>query len=1222
MNFNLINLSKPTYLETKFSILFFLLISFNSFSQVHINKEWTTETGNPLAYEWKSSITNAYNEIISVGNTLNGANGIDILITKFDGDGNILWQDTFNTSSNNNDYGVAVSEYSNGNICVIGTTDNGTTNNSNTVVLMYDANGSIIWNNTYNSSYNKNDNATALKFDINGNIYIAASSESNFTNYDYLLLKYDASGAFQWEARYDYDSLIEIPLTLEIDANNNIAVTGASASSINNWDYTIAVFNDAGLLVTDERIVMPGIGFDKPMSFKKDGIGNFYITGTSSNNGTNYDIKTIKLNPSYILQWTATIDEATKDDVGNSIDVDGLGNVYVGGYVTLSNNRRQMILVKYDSNGTEIWRHTQCATNTSGDAFIKAIDVKNNNEIYFIGQELGNNNTQDAILCKIDNYGRINYQKKINTQLDDMPMSLNLANDGGVLITSLKNGTTSIYQTLKYKELLLDTSLVWNNINGEPEYMKHQLIVRFQPQAINKSAINNVAGITEIEFGSLDFFLNRFALDKINNTLSPLCTSNGNANNPCGIKVVKIFKDLKTTDTTSINRLGEIIPVPSFWSALLLEFPVNMDIEQIHSLIDTIESVVIYSEPNRIPLPANINYCNDSSFPFQNSLVYNSLYWQLTGNINIEQAWDIVPDGGKQFIRCGVFDTGVDWKHKDFGYDNINPNSSKINDGYDFGTNIKTKSLSQGETDLITSHGTSVTSIIGAQRNNNYMIAGISGGNDSVSNRGISLYNLRILSDSQTLGYTGNSLVNVVDAIKTTTEPLDTLANYKFGLDIQNHSWRYNELLTGIFDYDNNNLMTETVHYVNRKLVTFVASRGNEGKDNLCYPAIIDDDWVLNVGGTGANGCYSHLTNIADPTPINSNTNSSFGHNVDIGAPANNPMIFALKVNNDKQRFDGTSAAAPHVSGVVGLLMSYLDSSKPVYRNLSPEDCEKIIEISAKDDSCHPGWDKFIGAGLLDAGKALQLVQKPNKALTHFGTNLNSNSTKTFSYTKVDSNKLVTIIEHYLFSSAYNTSLPPQKYKVDKYLITGTFNHTLPPNHWADTFWARPSSSNLIQDINSDTLSPREKIKITNCNTSNCTVQGYLYKISDINNSFIEWWPCDINSINDKVKIEYSVLSHLAPLNTRNYTNSNLEISVSPNPTSLQNTISLNLQKDENIKISFYNIFGQNINTIFDGFQTKGKVNYISDISTFPIGIYFYEIKAGNEKQYFKIIKN
>ena len=1183
---------------------------------MHINKVWTTETGNPLAYEWQSNITNANNEIISVGNTINGNFGVDILTTKINGDGSIIWQDTFNTANSFNDYGVSVVEYANGNICVTGITDNGTTNNTNTVIIMYDANGTLLWSNIYNSSFNKNDNATAIKFDANGDIYIAVASETNYTNYDFLLLKYDASGNYQWEARYDYDSLIEIPVALEIDASNNIVITGASASTTTNWDYTMASFSNAGAFISDERLAMPGIGFDNPTSFKKDAIGNLYITGSASSNGIDYNIQTIKLNPSYAIQWAANLDFASKEDIGNSVDVDSLGNVYVGGYITGSNNRKQIILIKYDSNGNYLWRHTQASTNTTGDAFIKAIKIKNTQNIYFIGQELGSNNTQDAILCKIDSAGRINYQKKVYTTLDDKPMSLNIDNQGSVILTTLRNGSISTYQTLKYNELLLDTSMVWNVNN--PEYMKHQLIVRFQPQAINTNAIDNIAGVSEIEFGGIDYFLKRWALDKFNDALAPLCSGmNGTTNNPCGIKAVKIFKGMKTNDTTMMARNGDIIPIPDFWTALLLEFPAVINIAQVHSIIDTMESVIKYSEPNRIPIPANINYCNDSSFSKQYSLVYNPIKPTYIGNINIEKAWDIVPDGGKQFVRCGIFDTGIDWKHKDWGYDGTDPNSSKIAGGWDYANQTSLKSNSQGESDLFDSHGTASSGIVGAQRNNNLFIAGIAGGNDSINSKGISLYGLHVINNG---GFVGGTQLNLVcDGIKNSIMPLDSLNH--FGLNIQNHSWRYDDI-SNIFTFGNNNLLTEAVHLSNRAQSTFVASRGNEGKDNICYPAVIDDDWVLNVGGTGRNGCYSHYDYQNDSSTINSTMSASFGHNVDIGAPADDLMIQSLKVGNAIHSFSATSAAAPHVTGVVGLLMSYLDSAGATYQNLAPEDCEKIIEISAKDDTCHIGWDKYIGAGLLDAGKALQLVEKPKKALTHFGTNSKSNSTKNFTYQIVDSNKIINMKEEYLIKPSLGPFFPSIKYKVNKYLVTATFNHVLPNNHWADTFWARPSTSNLIQDILVDTLAPRERIKIINCNSNTCIIQGYVYKIFEMNGNFKTWWPCDIDSLTKYAKIEYSVLSHAAPLNILPYKNDKFEISILPNPSSNTNKINLNLNEDYKVTISMYNIFGQKIKDILEENLIKGKYEYFNDIGTLPNGIYLYELKLNGNKQIFKILKN
>lgn len=41
--------------------------------------------------------------------------------------------------------------------------------------------------------------------------------------------------------------------------------------------------------------------------------------------------------------------------------------------------------------------------------------------------------------------------------------------------------------------------------------------------------------------------------------------------------------------------------------------------------------------------------------------------------------------------------------------------------------------------------------------------------------------------------------------------------------------------------------------------------------------------------------------------------------------------------------------ATPHGTGTAALLKSYLDSSAPAYRNLSPEDVEHLVTRSAYD---------------------------------------------------------------------------------------------------------------------------------------------------------------------------------------------------------------------------------------------------------------------------------
>lgn len=116
----------------------FLLVQILTFGQTYANKEWQVPSGNPLGLKWSSSITNSSSEIISVGNSFVVGQGANVLTTKIDKDGNILWQSSFNSAGNYNDYGISLTEDNLGNVIVVGTVENSLTSNSDIIVLKYD----------------------------------------------------------------------------------------------------------------------------------------------------------------------------------------------------------------------------------------------------------------------------------------------------------------------------------------------------------------------------------------------------------------------------------------------------------------------------------------------------------------------------------------------------------------------------------------------------------------------------------------------------------------------------------------------------------------------------------------------------------------------------------------------------------------------------------------------------------------------------------------------------------------------------------------------------------------------------------------------------------------------------------------------------------------------------------------------------------------------------
>ena len=173
--------------------------------QVHVNREWRDYTGNPVfnpilnpfGAEWTKSIPSATAGLITVGHTQVSGQGENILVTKYDDGGSIIWQSDYNTGGTRNDYGIdLIEDATSGYVYVVGTTDNGGTTDYDVVVLVYDNTGSLQYSTTYDAN-GLNDIGTAINFDSNGYPIVCASSENNGTMSDFLLLSYDHTLTFQ-----------------------------------------------------------------------------------------------------------------------------------------------------------------------------------------------------------------------------------------------------------------------------------------------------------------------------------------------------------------------------------------------------------------------------------------------------------------------------------------------------------------------------------------------------------------------------------------------------------------------------------------------------------------------------------------------------------------------------------------------------------------------------------------------------------------------------------------------------------------------------------------------------------------------------------------------------------------------------------------------------------------------------------------------------------------
>lgn len=1208
--------------------LFFTLFCTQVHSQTHVNREWIQEMGDPDTLEWSTSITNDSNELYHVGNTKIFGEGANVLITKYDNSGSILWQEEFNTSNDNNDYGIAVDIDTSNNVYILGTTDNNTTYDYDYILLKYSATGNLIWDKQFDSGFDLRDVGTDLFVSDDGqDIYASVTSESSYEDFDFLTVRFDDSGDTLWTRRYDHNNMTEIPTGIDA-SGTKVNIIGASAESTSDWDYTLVSYETNGDFAHERREAYPGIGFDKPIDFVKDDNDNIYITGTASSGGINYDIRTIKLDADFDLVWDESVDFAGNYDAGHTIELDGDGNVYVGGVSKSGLNIDRMCFVKYDTSGTEVWKYTNTGQDFSEDATVRDVIINSGNEIYFLGDETGKNGFEQVALIKLDADGRTLWHRKINKSsydLDAVQISFD-TNENIYAVVNAHGGVASSYEIAYFTEFEQENNLVYDDTI--PVFKDNELIVRFKQSALKTDIINNAGGKIK-EFDSLQKFLTSSAMSAFDLAVQRECDSSLTEDNPCGIMAVKIFKQLTTTYDTTLSRMGEEIRVPDFWTTLLLVFPNHMEIETIYDDLQSIPDVVAFSEPNFIMQPTSdyLDQVSDDDWINSQESLF-SANPSDSAHINILEAWHVYPEAGAPFIRCGILDDGVNYLHEDFGYE-INQYSaeveSKVRDGYDFisGSNMFDGQFMLNEEAV---HGTPSAGIIGAIRNNTDGIAGIAGGYysgnsfpfspDYFDDKGVSLYSLRIY-DLPGDTFADSPIQSVYDAIVMSAIDEDTL-DYGFGLHVSNNSW---SIWPGSPWYSDSSyiLLRDAIHFANRAKVSMVAARGNDGADTIAnYPALMDDDWVLTVVGTGNDGKLKDKFN-----GINFGWTSSYGGIIDVGAPCINEMITTTMGDDPSgySGFNGTSAAAPHVTGLVSLLLSYLNDSIPNNNNLAPEDCEHIIEMSAQNYYASAPYNDSVGWGLINAGGALRLVEKPWNTVHHFASSSEDTLPDVTGFSTTSLGSTIELREQ--TQNNLNEWFDKGEYDVNIFRYYATVQHgsEIDAIDTVVAYWGRASSTNVLEPVINDSLLARERLQIDYLDRDSCVMHGFVYELLDDSGNHLGWLPEDTSSF--RPRFEYTVLTRdsTAPVvNVDSYSNLETQINLYPNPTTEMHTLQLEGFDKKNLRIEMYDVQGRKLSTIYDGAVGKAQTFEVN-VSHLNAGLYLYMVVSEDFRKTIRFIK-
>ena len=321
--------------------------------------------------------------------------------------------------------------------------------------IKYTATGAEVWVARYNGVGNYDDFATAIAVDGSGNVYVTGGCYGSGTSEDYATIKYTATGIEAWVAGYNGPANGgDDAEAIALDGSGNVYVTGGSYSSDAGLDYATIKYTATGTEAWVARYNGPGNYDDYAVSLAVDNSGNVYVTGESEGWGTDFDYATIKYTAAGTEAWVARYNgPGDSGDYAEALAVDGSGNVYVTGGSHGSGTGLDYATIKYTAAGTEAWIARYNGAGNSPD-YAVSIAVDGSGNVYVTGGSEDRDTNFDYATIKYTAAGTEAWVARYNGADNylDYAEAIALDGSGNVYVTGYSVGllTSFDYATIKY----------------------------------------------------------------------------------------------------------------------------------------------------------------------------------------------------------------------------------------------------------------------------------------------------------------------------------------------------------------------------------------------------------------------------------------------------------------------------------------------------------------------------------------------------------------------------------------------------------------------------------------------------------------------------------------------------------------------------------------------------------------------------------------------------
>jgi len=304
-------------------------------------------------------------------------NDIDVVTLKYSPDGDTLWERRYNSAGGNNQPNDIAIDAS-GDIYVAGAS--WIDDHFDLLLLKYDSDGELLWDRTLDNGDEQWDVGYALSIDPNGNAIVAGYSEPAA-----YLVKYSPTGDLLWQEEHENFAPWDEWTRVETDAEGNIYVLGEISPPFEPKYFWTAKYDPNGNILWEQSYTGTAdeACYDGNLAIMPD--GGVVVCGQSWEVPNNNKIVTIRYAPDGTELWQQLENAGYVSASGDDVAVDAEGNIYVTGYGFNYSYWNDIITLGYTPDGDLLWTQIYAGPEPDQSDYPQVIAVDEDANVFVTG---------------------------------------------------------------------------------------------------------------------------------------------------------------------------------------------------------------------------------------------------------------------------------------------------------------------------------------------------------------------------------------------------------------------------------------------------------------------------------------------------------------------------------------------------------------------------------------------------------------------------------------------------------------------------------------------------------------------------------------------------------------------------------------------------------------------------------------------------------------------